>query len=388
MPRLLLFALVVSALAVLPLLAAEHKPVVEETDPSRLSEHLGSKDRATVQAACDALYLLGEHALPVLEEWREKQLDPSQRTEIRRTTRSLPEPDVLLTQGKTHDEIVKYLRGVKDSSVQLTVLRDGRKEPWEVTLKRGPVPVESVLGRGWKADDTWDWWLDAERRIGYVRITSFSRDTVRQLDAALGPLREGRMRALVLDLRFNPGGLLQPGVNVASRFVGDRLIVTIHTRTQVPEFKGEKPGGLGDVPVVCLVNGDSASGSEMVAAALQDHGRAVVVGERTGGKGSVQNIQMFDRRELKFTTGVFLRPNGQTWDRIRLPDSQPDHWGVRPDKGFAVPLPDLERFALAAHLERRTYLFPADMPPEKRLPPFRDRQLERALEHLRAKIKG
>jgi carboxyl-terminal processing protease len=300
----------------------------------------------------------------------------------------LSAPHVFETHGKTAEEAEKYLLGNSGVEIEIVYQRDGTKQPREVTVKRGGCPAETVLGWQRKADDSWSWWLDEPKKIGYVRLTVMSRTTKRDLAAALDSLCKGGMKALVLDLRGNPGGLLDTSLKVADQFLDDGLLILrIRMRMKDHDFKQELPVRLLDFPMACLINGASASGSELLAAALQDHQRAVLVGERTAGKGSVQSIQPLAGGELKYTTGLFVRPSGKPWDRIRLPDSQPDDWGIRPDKGCEVILPEKERADLQENLERRTFLFPAEMPPEKRVPRFVDRQLERALEHLRTQVK-
>jgi carboxyl-terminal processing protease len=300
----------------------------------------------------------------------------------------LPEPDVFLTQGKTLEEVVHKILGPPGSKIELSLRRDGRKEPWKVTVARDRVRSETVLGWQRKADDSWSWWLDQEKKIGYLRIKEFGgSQTRRELDAALELLCKAGMKALVLDLRFNPGWLLQTAVEVTDRFIDDGLIVRLRSRNGDTDYKGEKPGSLLDFPMVCLINGENAGSCELAAAALQDHKRALLVGERTSGKGSVWTLHQVGERPMRITSMIFLRPSGKPWDRIRLPDSQPDDWGIRPDKGCEVILPGKERTELQENLERRTFLFPAEMPPGKRVPCFVDRQLDRALECLRAQVR-
>jgi carboxyl-terminal processing protease len=304
-----------------------------------------------------------------------------------RTGKPLPAPDVFETRDKTAEEAEKYLLGSSGVEVEITYQREGMKQPRQVIVKRGSSPPETVFGWQRKADDNWSWWLDEPKKIGYVRIAVMGRTAKQDFDAALDSLCQAGMKALVLDLRFNPGGLLDTSVAIADQFLDDGLICRIRTREKDHDCRKELPVKRLDFPMACLINGTSASGSEIVAGALQDHKRAVLVGERTSGKGSVQNICPFARGELIYTTGLFLRPSGKPWDRLRLPGSGPDDWGIRPDKGFDIELPEKDRAELLEHVERRTYLFPAEMPHEKRLPRFCDRQLERALEHLRAQVK-
>jgi carboxyl-terminal processing protease len=149
---------------------------------------------------------------------------------------------------------------------------------------------------------------------------------------------------LILDLRFNPGGLLKTAVEVADLFLTEGIIVSTRGRDQEPEiYKAKDAGTLmlppEKFPMVVLVNKYSASASEIVAAALQDHGRAVVIGERTFGKGSVQNVIEMENHTsaLKLTTASYWRPSGKNIHRF--PDAKDsDEWGVKPNSGFEVPL--------------------------------------------------
>jgi carboxyl-terminal processing protease len=205
----------------------------------------------------------------------------------------------------------------------------------------------------------------------------FARATDRDLSRVLADLRGRGMKALILDLRFNQGGLLTTSTNVADLLTDDGLIVTVHPRGQKPvEFRGQHPGSLLDFPVVCLINGMSAAGTEIVAACLQDAKRAVVMGERSYGAGSVQNVFDFDGGELKLTTAVFTRPSGRNLDKGNSSGTPEDDWGVVPDKGFILNLSEKERADLEDSLKDLETIPP-------RTPDRPDRQLQMALRHLR-----
>src|SRR5262249_20432931 len=148
-----------------------------------------------------------------------------------------------------------------------------------------------------------------------------------------------------LDLRSNPGGLLDIAIKVTDLYIDDGLIVSIQPRggpEKATKFEGRRAGSLLGFPMVCLVNGDSVSGSEIVPAALQDHKRAVIIGERSQGKGCIQNIRDFDvvdpssphvrKAEIMLTTAVFQRPNGDNLDRSMTGARDDEKWGVVPDK--------------------------------------------------------
>jgi C-terminal processing protease CtpA/Prc len=142
--------------------------------------------------------------------------------------------------------------------------------------------------------------------------------------------------------------------------------------------------------MVCLVNGGSASGSEIVSACLQDHGRAIIMGERSFGKGRVQNIQPFEGGQLKLTNASFWRPNGKNLDKLSTQGREEDDWGVSPDKGFALKLSRKERDDLFEHQHQSELILPKDKTEPKadpNKPAFKDKQLDMALEYLRSQIK-
>ena len=206
--------------------------------------------------------------------------------------------------------------------------------------------------------DKWDFMFDAQQRIGYVRITAFSRETLQEVERALETLKKQKMRGLVLDLRFNPGGLLKSATDIADLFVADGLIVTTRGRNTPPrEVSAHKDGTFEDFPMVVLVNRYSASASEIVSACLQDHHRAIVIGERTWGKGSVQNVIDLEggKSALKLTTASYWRPSGKNIHRF--PDAkETDEWGVMTDKGYEVKLTDAEMNSLLSYRRQRDIL--------------------------------
>src|SRR5262249_38820130 len=158
--------------------------------------------------------------------------------------------------------------------------------------------------------------LDRERGIGYVRIDVFTEKTSADFNAALSDLKSNGLKGLVLDLRFNQGGLLRACLEVADTLVDDGLIVTLRKRGgQEVVHKGKHEGSQLDFPLVVLVNGDSASGTEIVAACVQDHSRGVVMGERTYGQASVQDLHDFDGGTVRMTTASFWRPSGKNLDK-------------------------------------------------------------------------
>jgi carboxyl-terminal processing protease len=257
------------------------------------------------------------------------------------------------TDDLTLTDAIKQLKGEPGTEVTFTVEHAASGKTESFTLTREVVRVDTVLGDSRKADDSWEYLIDPKRRIGYIRITAFSRETADDLRKALAELQARQMRGLVLDLRFNPGGLLTSAVEVANLFVGEGRIVST-TGRNVPQrvWDAEKEKALADFPVVVLVNHYSASASEIVAACLQDHHRAAIVGERTWGKGSVQNVVELEggKTALKLTTASYARPNGHKIHRFPE-DKESDEWGVSPDDKLDVKLSRSEMAQLM--IERR-----------------------------------
>ena len=253
--------------------------------------------------------------------------------------------------GLSRDEAVERLRGDEGTSVTLTVVHPGKEAKEKVTIKREKIHIDTVLGDHRKADGTWEYMFDAKQRVGYVRVTAFSRDTAAELQRVLAQLQAAKLRGLILDLRFNPGGLLSAAIEVSDLFISEGRIVSTKGRNS-PErvWDAHKEGTFAGFPMVVLVNRYSASASEIVAACLQDHKRAAIIGERTWGKGSVQNvIELEDGRSaLKLTTASYRRPNGKNIHRF--PDAKDtDEWGVMPDKGFEIKLNDGELVMIQDH---------------------------------------
>ncbi len=209
-------------------------------------------------------------------------------------------------KGMTLNEAVKYMRGKPGSDITLTVAREGNNKPLKFTLTRSVIKIQSVKSR------------ILEDGFGYVRITQFQSNTADNLKDALVKLKsqnKGELKGLVLDLRNNPGGVLNAAVAVSDAFLTKGLIV--YTDGRIPDsqlrFNATPADLLNGAPMVVLVNGGSASASEIVAGALQDHKRAVIMGTKTFGKGSVQTIlPMSNGSALKLTTARYYTPNGRS----------------------------------------------------------------------------
>lgn len=308
------------------------------------------------------------------------------------------------TEGFNADDAVKRLKGEAGTSVTITVVRPGG-EPRNVTLNREVIHVETVMGSRRNPDDSWNYILDEENMIGYIRVTSFARETAGKVRSALEELQTAGVRGLVLDLRFDPGGLLTSAIDICDQFISEGRIVSTAGRNS-PErvWDAHAPGTFEGFPMAVLVNRYSASASEIVSACLQDHGRAVVIGERTWGKGSVQNVIELEggRSALKLTTAGYLRPSGKNIHR-QEGASESDEWGVMPNDGFALPLSDEEMAAFLEFRRQRDLTYgmlsiaggaAGDLPrredleqPAAEAAPtagFSDRQLQKAIEYLLA----
>ena len=195
------------------------------------------------------------------------------------------------TKDITLDEAVRRMKGPVNTPVTFKVLHINAMDPETITVKRDNIRVETILGDSRNPDDSWCWMLDSEKKIGYVRISGFGRHTSEDLQKVLQQVVDQKVRGLILDLRFNPGGLLSSAIEVSDMFVAKGRIVSTEGRNvESRVWDAEEKGTFEGFSMAVLVNRFSASASEIVAACLQDHNRAVVIGERTWGKGSVQNI--------------------------------------------------------------------------------------------------
>ncbi len=262
------------------------------------------------------------------------------------------------TKGVDIEEAIRRLKGEAGTTVSFTVVHELENKEETVTLKREIIHVDTVLGDRRKPNDEWDFVLDPDKRIGYIRLTAFSRDTASDLKKALDELIAGNIKGLILDLRFNPGGLLTSAVEISDIFLPAGKIVSTKGRT-TPEkgWEAKKEGTYEGFPMVVLVNRYSASASEIVAAALQDHKRALVIGERTWGKGSVQNVIELEagKSALKLTTASYQRPNGHNIHRFPE-DDENDEWGVKPNDGYEIKLSERELGQLVQYRRKRDIL--------------------------------
>ncbi len=235
------------------------------------------------------------------------------------------------TKGWSTDDAVRNIMGPAGTSVEMTLFRPSSGERLSVPLKRRNIVLRTVRGVTRLPYDpqSWSYILDEESGVAYVRVSGFHPDTHDELVKALKSAERQGMRGLILDVRHNPGGLLDVAVRTVSTFVRDGEVVSTGGRREArTSLRATEEPYMIDVPIVVLVNEGSASASEILAGALQDHERAVVLGERTFGKGSVQRVlSLGNEARLKLTTALYYLPSG------RSPHKAPDAetWGVGPD---------------------------------------------------------
>jgi carboxyl-terminal processing protease len=244
--------------------------------------------------------------------------------------------------GLSLDQVVEFITGPAGTPVTLGIERTGpdqQKAQIEKKLSRAIIPLKSI--KGWKrtgaAEDDWEWFVDPVAKIGYVRVTGFTDDTTADFQAAISQMLAKGMKGLVLDLRFNPGGLLDQAVSLANMWVDRGVIVSTQGSTkQVESQKFAMPGKsvLGQIPTIVLINEGAASASEIVSGALQKYGhdgliKCYVVGTRSYGKGSVQDVYWLadGQAAMKLTTQYYMLPDRRIIHR--LPGAE--KWGIEPD---------------------------------------------------------
>jgi carboxyl-terminal processing protease len=245
--------------------------------------------------------------------------------------------DGLETKDMSLTCAVRKITGPEGTEVTLTIKRPGEDQRRDISIIRAKIVVPTI--RGWQRSDAghWEYLIDDENKVGYVRITSFSGTTASDLEEVLKRLEAGGLRGLILDLRFNSGGLLDSAVEVSDKFIGEGLIVRTQPRWGVPTYvPAHKETTHPDYPLVILINRFSASASEIVSGVLQDRAyqRAVLVGERTHGKGSVQGITTYPGggAQLKYTMAYYHLPSGQRVEsRNEMEKQGRKDWGVGPD---------------------------------------------------------
>jgi len=276
------------------------------------------------------------------------------------------------TFEKSPDDCIARIKGPAGTPVTLQIERqeNGETRTIEVTLKRAEINSRSAKGYRFDIERArWDHVIDPERAIAYVRLTQFTPGTAQQLKAAIRAAAPknaptSQPRGLILDLRDNPGGLLDEAIDVVSLFLDQGIIVSTKGRGARQEFTRAKAGApFRDLPIVVLVNDSSASASEVVAGALADNNRALIVGTRSFGKGIVQRVEplrTLPGAQLKLTEQRYYLPSGRLLHRSD--DSKV--WGVDPSPGFYAPLTDEQRLATLKARRAMETIRPAGAPAE------------------------
>lgn len=237
------------------------------------------------------------------------------------------------TEELSTDQAANLLQGPEGSSVAVTIVSPGG-EPRQISVRREQVEVPSV-------DNVQ--MIDRAAGVGYLRLTCFQKTTSRDLDAALWKLHREGMKSLVIDLRGNPGGLLNISVDVVDKFVNDGVIVSTRGRNPTEDYSytAHRPG-TWQVPLVLLIDGDSASASEIFAGAIRDHRRGTIVGARSYGKGSVQGIYPLNTLNagIRLTTAKFFSPNGHPFSRVGVTPDVTVHQTAKPTPDGRLPSGD------------------------------------------------
>ncbi len=262
------------------------------------------------------------------------------------------------TVGWTLNRSVDNITGPIGKPVKLTVQRNDVTEPIEFSIKRATIKMRSVNG-WWKSQldskgtPRWDWWIDPISGIGYVRLTGFNEDSFDDFMDAIRQMRKERsLNGLILDLRGNPGGLLKSAVGFVNLFVPDGSVVSVQDLdgNMINNFMAEKTrSSLEGLPLVVLINGNSASASEIVSGSLQAHGAAVILGERSFGKGSVQTVQPLsdgaNEAAVKVTIQYYVLPplEGEAKGRLVHRRTSSKDWGVNPDIVVKITPPQAEK---------------------------------------------
>lgn len=305
------------------------------------------------------------------------------------------------TENMRIDEARKLIMGPPGTPVTLTLLPEGAKAVREVTLTRAKIEIHPVKGFARKPDDPskWEFIADPASKIALIRLEGFTEKSDKELIAAIADAEKAGAKALILDMRDNPGGLLSQAVKISNLFLPSGKIVSTKDRNgggRKWEADSSKVIWPADKPLAVLVNKQSASASEIVASALQDNKRAVIIGERSYGKGSVQKLFQLPHGQdaVKLTSEVWLTPNGKNIHRWPT-SKESDEWGVKPDAGFEVKITPEERLAYILHMRQLEQVKGKGPKPEPepkegkdKAAPFTDKVLEKAIEHLKEKVKG
>ena len=302
------------------------------------------------------------------------------------------EIDGVSTFEREMSDSIEKLSGEPGTPVDIRVRHlDGIEQ--DITIVRRQIVARTVKGVR-REGQAWNHWLDRELGIGYIRLSQFTDATVDELRAVFDQLGKNDLKGLVFDVRDNPGGELSAAIAVTNLFLREGVVVSLKGRKQRERsWSAHADGTLPNFPMVVLINGRSASASEIFAGAVQDNGRAKVLGARSFGKGSVQEVHElpYHRGTLKLTSARYYLPSGRNLSR----DSDSVVWGVDPDPSFVVPMSDDEYRQM--RLARREYEIIRDQSndddqdwsdSEWIREQVKDAQLASALDALQSRLRG
>lgn len=295
------------------------------------------------------------------------------------------------THGKSTSQAIDLIAGPEDTQVAMKVRRLNQTiEDVPITRKR--IEVHTVKGFRRNADHSWNHLMDPVNGVGYIRLDQFSDPSTKEIKDAIASLKKQDFKGLIIDLRYNPGGLLNQAIDISEMFLSSGDIVSTNGRNSPKrKWTASDKADVGDFPIVAMVNEGSASAAEILAGALKDNDRAVILGTRSYGKGSVQQVLQLENGAgaIKVTTAHYYLPSGRN---IHRHDGNP-HWGVDPNDGYYVPVNNRrirsrntirhENDIIRAHYDApsQSPTTPADLRQE-----WKDDQLAAALETLTAKI--
>ncbi len=306
--------------------------------------------------------------------------------EVAKDGTPLNQLETVQTKGLSQEEVVDWIRGKEGTAIILTVLPAGRAPAKEFRVVRSQIEQETVFGVTRNGDNSWDFLFNRTKGIGYVRITMLSENTVDDLRKALDGLNNKNVKGLIVDLRFNLGGTVAASRGVSELFVGKQVIYKERDRERSETSIRGSTDSMVDVPIACLVNRETAAGSEIIASSLQDNSRGIIIGERTSGSASIQTLKEFHGGTLKYTIATFARPNGKNLDRLNA-GNNPNEWGVTPDTGYTLSLSPKDRENLLKHLQEGEVIPRRDGKLGPKRSNFKDEQLEMAVDYLKKQIR-
>jgi carboxyl-terminal processing protease len=304
--------------------------------------------------------------------------------------------DVLLqidgktTSGSELPDVVKQIAGQQGTAVRLKIGRGGQE--LDISVTRGALKLATVKGFRRGTDNKWEYLLAGSGKIGYVQVAQFGAGTPEELKGAIEDLKQQGARGLILDLRFCPGGSLESAVAAAKLFLDRKMIVSLQGRDgTATTIRADGQAAWTEVPIVILVSGHTASAAEVFVGALQDNQRAIVLGTRTLGKGSVQTLIKLSEGSgaIKLTTSQYRLPSGRNIDKAAGGKT----WGINPDEGYFVSLTRAQAKGLADRQREREIIgsksggdTSAEVTPQWLREQQGDPQLAAALETLTARV--